>query len=49
MEQECKEIIGSNKFENCKVKKPFNSFAQGKCSPCIANTGTPCCRQLQSG
>ena len=43
-----KEIIGSNKTENSKAKKPINTFTQRKCSPCLANTGTLCCKQVQS-
>lgn len=41
-----KEIICINPTENGEVKKPINTFVQGKCCPCLANCLLPLANSL---
>ena len=43
-----RELIGSNKIEQGKVKKrQAKKLKPGKCFPCLTNTRTLCCRQIK--
>ena len=39
-------IIGSKLTENGKVKRKFTNKIQGKCTPCLGNNRTSCCKQV---
>ena len=39
-------IIGTKVIENDKVKRKFINKIQGKCTPCLANNRTLCCKQV---
>ena len=39
-------IIGTKLIENGKVKKNFTNKIQGKCTPCLSNNRTLCCKQF---
>ena len=41
-----RDIIGTKLIENCKVKRKFKNKIQGKCTPCLANNRTLCCKQI---
>ena len=41
-----RDIIGTELFENGKVKRKFTNKIQGKCTPCLANNRTLCCKQI---
>ena len=41
-----REIIGTKLIENGKVKRKFKNKIQGKCTPCLANNRTLCCKQI---
>ena len=41
-----RDIIGTKLIENGKVKLKFTSKIQGKCTPCLANKRTLCCKQV---
>ena len=41
-----RDIIGSKLIENGKVKRKFTNKIQGKCTPCLANKGSLCCKQI---
>ena len=43
-----KDMIGSKKIENNKVKKLRSHVKEGKCTPCLSNKRTLCCKQVQS-
>ena len=44
-----KDLIGSNKIENNRVKKrKENLLKPGKCKPCLANSRTLCCKQVKN-
>ena len=38
--------IGTKLIENGKVKRKFTNKIQGKCTPCLANNRTLCCKQV---
>ena len=43
-----REFIGSNKIENKKVKKRQTQKSKpGKCSPCLTNLRSLCCKQVR--
>ena len=43
-----KELIGSNKIEKNKVKKgKMQKLKPGKCSPCLTNLRSLCCKQVR--
>ena len=39
-------IIGTKLIENGKVKRKFSNKIQGKCTRCLANNRTLCCKQV---
>ena len=39
-------IIGTKLIERDKVKRKFTNKIQGKCTPCLANNRTWCCKQI---
>ena len=39
-------IISTKLIENGKVKRKFTNKEQGKCTPCLANNKTLCCKQI---
>ena len=41
-----KDIIGSNTIENDKVKRRPSVKTKGKCSPCLSNAKSLCCKQI---
>ena len=41
-----RDIIGTKLIENGKVKRKFTNKIQGKSTPCLANNGTLCCKQV---
>ena len=41
-----RDIIGTKLIENGKVKRKFTNKIQGKCTPCLANNRTLCCKQI---
>ena len=41
-----RDIIGTKLIENSKVKRKFTNKIQGKCTPCLANNRTLCCKQI---
>ena len=41
-----RDIIGNKLIENGKVKRKFINKIQGKCTPCLANNRTLCCKQI---
>ena len=41
-----RDIIGTKLIENGKVKRRFTSKMRGKCTPCLANNRTLCCKQV---
>ena len=41
-----RDIIGTKLIENSKVKTKFTNKIQGKCTPCLANNRTLCCKQV---
>ena len=41
-----RDIIGTKLIENSKVKRKFTNEIQGKCTPCLANNRTLCCKQV---
>ena len=41
-----RDIIGTKLIENGKVKRNFTNKIQGKCTPCLANNRTLCCKQV---
>ena len=41
-----RDIIGTKLIENGKVKRKFINKIQGKCTPCLANNRTLCCKQI---
>ena len=41
-----REIIGTKLIESSKVKRKFTNKIQGKCTPCLANNITLCCKQI---
>ena len=41
-----RDIIGTKLIGNDKVKRKFINKIQGKCTPCIANNRTLCCKQV---
>ena len=41
-------MIGSNKIENNKVKKLKTHKKDGKCTTCLSNNRTLCCKQVRS-
>ena len=41
-----RDIIGTKLIENSKVKTKFTNKIQGKCTPCLANNRTLCCKQI---
>ena len=41
-----RDIIGTKLIENGKVKRRFTNKIQGKCTPCLANNRTLCCKQI---
>ena len=43
-----RDIIGTKLFENSKLKRKFTNKMQGKCTPCLANSRTLCCKQVAS-
>ena len=40
-----RDIIGTKLIESGKVKRNFANNIQGKCTPCLANNRTLCCKQ----
>ena len=38
--------IDTKLIENGKVKRKFTNKIQGKCTPCLANNRTLCCKQI---
>ena len=41
-----KDIIGTKLIESGKVKRKFTNKIQDKCTPCLANNRTSCCKQV---
>ena len=41
-----RDIIGTKLIENGKVRRKFTNKIQGKCTPCLANNRTLCCKQI---
>ena len=41
-----RDIIGTKLIKNGKVKRKFTNKIQGKCTPCLANSRTLCCKQI---
>ena len=41
-----RDIIGTKLIENGKVKRKFTNEIQGKCTRCLANNKTMCCKQV---
>ena len=41
-----RDIIATKLIENGKVKRQFTNKIQGKCTPCLANNKTLCCKQV---
>ena len=41
-----RDIIDTKLIENGKVKRTFTNKIQGKCTPCLANNRTLCCKQV---
>ena len=41
-----RDIIGTKLIENGKVKRKFTNKIQGKCTPCLTNSRTLCCKQI---
>ena len=41
-----RDIIGTKLTENGKAKRKFTNKIQGKCTPCLANNRTQCCKQV---
>ena len=41
-----KDIISCSKIEFNKVKQKSLTVAKGKCTPCLSNNRTFCCRQI---
>ena len=41
-----RDIIGTKLIENGKVKRKFTNKIQGKCTPCLTNKRSLCCRQV---
>ena len=41
-----RDIIVTKLIENGKVKRKFTNKIQGKCTPCLANNRTLCCKQV---
>ena len=41
-----RDIIGGNKIDFIKTKRKSSFVATGKCTPCLSNNRTLCCRQI---
>ena len=41
-----RDTIVTKLIENSKVKRKFTNKIQGKCTPCLANNRTLCCKQI---
>ena len=43
-----KEIIGTHRIENARVKKDLKSLNEDKCTPCRSEAENICCKQLKT-